>query len=468
MICSKSLANAVGGKTARASDDAFLCQACDSSVHTANSLARRHERVRLKSASFKDEGSKESSKPSWHGGFTRKARTPRHGKPVSQSNIEGTIRNNPIPLVPEVGSDEISLEDNEEEHLLYRVPIFEPFAAELCTSTTVSDEAGVAVPAGGDDTDQRVADSSGIESKVLLGGSEGKDAESLHGFLPSDMDLAEFAADMESLLGRGLENESFGMEELGLMDCKEENVLDVKGYPLGNGKVKVEEEEDAGMEEKDVRECHADIEIDMAKDPPFELSFDFDSPATCGEEYEKVEGLLKNSDGEYDDYGGAKKKTKTLLSLDYEAVMAAWASQGSPWTNGYRPDFDPDECWQIFYFHRRNQRTQLHHHPFGDMSGSGLTCSGGRRREARVSRYREKRRTRLFSKKIRYEVRKLNAEKSQDEREVCKASQNIISTTLALYKLGCVEPDVYYLFRPLDWDLDKFNNEFCAVSTPSC
>lgn len=28
-----------------------------------------------------------------------------------------------------------------------------------------------------------------------------------------------------------------------------------------------------------------------------------------------------------------------------------------------------------------------------------------------MSRYREKRRTRLFSKKIRYEVRKLNAEK---------------------------------------------------------
>ena len=32
-------------------------------------------------------------------------------------------------------------------------------------------------------------------------------------------------------------------------------------------------------------------------------------------------------------------------------------------------------------------------------------------REERVSRYREKRRTRLFAKKIRYEVRKLNAEK---------------------------------------------------------
>lgn len=33
------------------------------------------------------------------------------------------------------------------------------------------------------------------------------------------------------------------------------------------------------------------------------------------------------------------------------------------------------------------------------------------RREASVLRYREKRQNRLFSKKIRYEVRKLNAEK---------------------------------------------------------
>ncbi|URE43676.1 CCT motif [Musa troglodytarum] len=37
--------------------------------------------------------------------------------------------------------------------------------------------------------------------------------------------------------------------------------------------------------------------------------------------------------------------------------------------------------------------------------GSGLS------REARVMRYKEKRRNRLFAKRIRYEVRKLNAEK---------------------------------------------------------
>lgn len=43
------------------------------------------------------------------------------------------------------------------------------------------------------------------------------------------------------------------------------------------------------------------------------------------------------------------------------------------------------------------------------MMGNPNRLDGGR--EARVSRYKEKRRTRLFSKKIRYEVRKLNAEK---------------------------------------------------------
>lgn len=43
--------------------------------------------------------------------------------------------------------------------------------------------------------------------------------------------------------------------------------------------------------------------------------------------------------------------------------------------------------------------------------GAAAAAGGDGGREARVMRYREKRRTRLFSKKIRYEVRKLNAER---------------------------------------------------------
>lgn len=45
-----------------------------------------------------------------------------------------------------------------------------------------------------------------------------------------------------------------------------------------------------------------------------------------------------------------------------------------------------------------------------DMAQEGADdCQGSR--EASVMRFKEKRRSRLFSKRIRYEVRKLNAEK---------------------------------------------------------
>lgn len=47
-------------------------------------------------------------------------------------------------------------------------------------------------------------------------------------------------------------------------------------------------------------------------------------------------------------------------------------------------------------------------------------------REASVQRYKEKRRNRLFSKKIRYQVRKLNA----DRRPRMKVHSNLISHLL--------------------------------------
>ncbi|KAJ0039167.1 hypothetical protein Pint_21955 [Pistacia integerrima] len=431
MITSKNVANAVGGKTARAcdscikkrarwyctADDAFLCQACDSSVHSANPLARRHERVRLKTASFKSssgggrgggggEGGaavSENSVPSWHRGFTRKARTPRHGKPSKPDHHHQLIRN-PLPFVPEVGGDEISQEINEEEQLLYRVPIFDPFAAELCTSANSNNET---------EKKREIGDHiNGSESKVIAGGygnSNTGDVDSLHGFLPSDFELAEFAADVENLLGRGFENESFAMEELGLKDYKEK---DLKECCLGNsGKVKVEDEDEEGV---NTNKCKVESEIDMEREP-FELNFDYDddSPtATCtGEEDEKMvkeEFAMETSGGifeEEEDGSKMKKKRKILLSLDYEAVITAWASQGSPWTTGSRPEFDLDECWPDCM---ADCGTDLHHTYVGIGTHPAMVDGG---REARVSRYREKRRTRLFSKKIRYEVRKLNAEK---------------------------------------------------------
>ncbi|KAG8503889.1 hypothetical protein CXB51_001836 [Gossypium anomalum] len=398
MISSKKMANAVGAKTVRAcdscikkrarwycaADDAFLCQACDSSVHSANPLARRHKRVRLKTASVKSSGDElplESFSPSWDRGFTRKARTRR---PVKGSIHRKLLKakNNPVPVVPEVGIDEIFNEENEEEQLLYRVPIFDPFVAELCTSTTSTE---AAVSAVGNE-----AETAATESKAFLG----QDVDGSHGLFPSEMDLAEFAADVESLLGKGLENESFTMVELGLTGSKDK---DLREYSYGNGQVKIEDEES--------------FEGGMAREP-FELSFNYDSPPSCGgvDELVKEEVAMKSKeDGECQENTAKKKKRKTLLSLDYEAIITAWATQGSPWTSGGKPDLDPDECWPDCM---GNGGTEV------QQSYSGLIGMGGQRqamgdggREARVSRYREKRRTRLFSKKIRYEVRKLNAEK---------------------------------------------------------
>ncbi|XVF14711.1 hypothetical protein REPUB_Repub09cG0085000 [Reevesia pubescens] len=425
MISTKNVANAIGGKTARAcdscikkrarwycaADDAFLCQACDSSVHSANSLARRHERVRLKAASIKsssNEAPLESFSASWDKGFTRKARTRRPAKAsIHQKQLKAEYKKRnyqPVPLVPEVGADEISHEENEEEQLLYRVPIFDPFVAEICSTSTTSNEA--AVSAVGNEVE--TVDAAASESKAFMA-SNGHDVDGSHGLFPSEMDLAEFAADVESLLGKGLENESFAMEELGLMDSKEK---DFRNCSLGNGKVKSEDEE-SFEPGRDQWGRVVDSEIDMAREP-FELSFNYDSTATCGEEDELVKEELtvkSKGDGEYEDDSAKKKKRKLLLSLDYEAVITAWASQGSPWTSGGRPDFDPDQCWPDCV---ESGGTEVEH------SYSDLICGvlGGQQqamgdggRKARVSRYREKRRTRLFSKKIRYEVRKLNAEK---------------------------------------------------------
>lgn len=344
MISEKNVANAVGGKTARAcdscirkrarwycaADDAFLCQACDTSVHSANPLARRHERVRLKTASFRlpATDSLENSMPSWHQGFTRKARTPRHGKPAGHPSFKSDeLSPNPLPFVPEIGAEETSYDDNEEQ-LLYRVPIFDPFVAELCQSTTSNDAATTVA------NDTETADVSAGETKTGLVAGQGHDVDSLHGFLPSDMDLAEFAADVESLLGKGLDNESFGMEGLGLVDCKEESVE----YSLASGKVKLEEEENIGG-----GHVMTDAEMDMTREP-FELNFDYGSPATCEEEEEEKVGLraMSMNINKEDD---PKKNNKILLRLDYEAIITAWASQGSPWTNGHRPELNADDCW---------------------------------------------------------------------------------------------------------------------------
>ncbi|EXB56925.1 Zinc finger protein CONSTANS-LIKE 16 [Morus notabilis] len=409
MITDKKTANAMAGKTARAcdsclrkrarwfcaADDAFLCQACDTSVHSANQLASRHERVRLQTSSHKGNYNHshhdlhdDECSPAWHRGFTRKARTPRHNnKPAAQQakydDVEKVLsaanhRHDPLPFVPEMSNEEESpiTDENEEEQLLYRVPVFDPFAAELCNSINGDDDerAGMTTTEKGKELGQQDYGKSVISTSTA---HEAEFDHEIHGFLPSELELAEFAADVESLLGGGLEDHDQSCQdinglELELLGCKEEDDFDI------------------------------DIDVDVCINPSEQRVKVKEEKETCVFHETANSPMVQT------------KKRDIILRLNYEAVIAAWASQGSPWTTGNRPDFNPDDGWPdcLDVCHTDHVGPAN-----GDSSRGGLGLGGvggsvgDGGREARVSRYREKRRTRLFSKKIRYEVRKLNAEK---------------------------------------------------------
>lgn len=97
-----------------------------------------------------------------------------------------------------------------------------------------------------------------------------------------------------------------------------------------------------------------------------------------------------------------------LLKLDYQVVMNAWSDKG--------PLYVQADCGQIVpdvnddFTAEDDITVRLWRVPdkeVGEGDGWKMTAQ----REASVLRYKEKRQSRLFSKRIRYQVRKLNAEK---------------------------------------------------------
>ncbi|KAK9700109.1 hypothetical protein RND81_08G217500 [Saponaria officinalis] len=87
-----------------------------------------------------------------------------------------------------------------------------------------------------------------------------------------------------------------------------------------------------------------------------------------------------------------KPRTGMLLKLNYDEVLEAWSDKGSLFTE----DLSSSEFPGTDALARLAQI---------DLFGENVAL-----REASVQRYKEKRRTRLFSKKIRYQVRKVNAD----------------------------------------------------------
>ncbi|KAI3961829.1 hypothetical protein MKW98_022034 [Papaver atlanticum] len=103
--------------------------------------------------------------------------------------------------------------------------------------------------------------------------------------------------------------------------------------------------------------------------------------------------VIKREDSLSLGYGEDEEKNMSLkLNLNYQEVMDAWSNRGSLWatSDDYSSHSAANTAFMGEVPEMKQEKT---------------------RREAKVLRYKEKRQSRLFSKKIRYEVRKLNAEK---------------------------------------------------------
>ncbi|PWZ58217.1 Zinc finger protein CONSTANS-LIKE 16 [Zea mays] len=389
--------SALGARTARScdscmrrrarwhcpADNAFLCQTCDVSVHSANPLARRHHRVRLPSASCSSPP-RDPDAPTWLHGLKRRPRTPR-SKPGGSNKHEAapsSIAAAASAAVPDLEAEAEAeaeesgsgiLGDNDDDHgfqdddedLLYCVPVFDPMLAEFYNPVADEGEqkpACLMLPL--------------VETSPEFASGGLAEADGLSGFDVPDMDLASFAADMESLL-MGVDD---GFDDLGFLD--EQN-------PQVNADVDLEAMAAPEPEREDKKRKRDGFDyLGFLDEEKPQVNADVDLEAMVAPEPEREDKK--------------RKRTDVILKLNYEGVIASWVRDGgSPWYHGERPHLDdPYELW--LEFPATGSR---------GLFGGTMTAVTGGEREARVSRYREKRRRRLFAKKIRYEVRKLNAEK---------------------------------------------------------
>ncbi|KAG2335149.1 hypothetical protein Bca52824_006329 [Brassica carinata] len=102
---------------------------------------------------------------------------------------------------------------------------------------------------------------------------------------------------------------------------------------------------------------------------------------------------------------GNEGRSSLALKLDYEQVMEAWLDKGTLYVDGERPQTVPDLHASADVFSGGEARS------LWTVPESETTERLWREhREASLLRYKEKRQSRLFTKRIRYQVRKLNAE----------------------------------------------------------
>ncbi|XP_024382894.1 zinc finger protein CONSTANS-LIKE 6 [Physcomitrium patens] len=428
-------------------DNAYLCSRCDRSVHSANALASRHERVRLNPHGTVSQVPKKALVDT-SGADGNDAHKPHHPRSTHTHFLPSRKRSRlcqrPNPHLqhaadisnPEHRRGKMKTESRNpgESH---EVPNFitiniqeSPlsFAHDSATGISMAEfckgraTATAAMYVGVEDAYEELSSGdSGPDFLVPNGYTEDFDSAigaptEYHQNAGSPLDSGNGDEDSDNshemaCVGDGLQlcgsderYEGYPLEfsdivGLGNGDAFEEDCentsgfvdecCEVNGGGLGNG-----------------MECSLQAKMSLEQQKGFSFSKDFyyevNQECIVPDSYDlirkEVADVLRCSlEGE------PMKHTPSLLQLNYEDVLSAWSDR-CLWTDGKCPQKLPDDS----YSEIAGDVGLVPDLSNGCQAVPGGGGDGGR--EARVMRYKEKRRTRLFSKKIRYEVRKLNAE----------------------------------------------------------
>ncbi|CAN5969186.1 unnamed protein product [Sphagnum jensenii] len=378
-------------------DEAYLCAKCDTTVHGANALALRHDRVRLAphgtplmtlSNDDEDEDAQQKRRRTIHGGA--------HEVPafitVVQDGHESPGLSAPAGFLE--GHSRVS-SDCFSPNAIFKGKAAQAHAAQEDRDLTCDDTDQFLVPdcfdncahfvdSGVDiccDVDGKISLVEDDSTRTVKEEEEGKDIENFgtaFSGLKSDQLGADSGASAE------FESTDFGSTDFASPDFGPRDIM-----------------------------CDE-----------FGLDFDFPGSISSESAFEGTERSKKEAQEilrcSLESLSEEELRQVPSLRLDYDDVLNAWSNRGAFWMpldSQYNsaqllllnPDVDSTAAGRMEVAGTGVEGGDHQRRHDGSEGGGAAAAEVGR--QARVLRYKEKRRTRLFSKTIRYEVRKLNAER---------------------------------------------------------
>lgn len=437
-------------------DNAYLCYRCDQNVHSANALALRHERVRLNSQGNISSQSprkalvvdtsarKHSRNHTAHAAQSppsrKRSRLSRRPNPHVSSPVDTLFK----PHKASHRGSKVKSESSHEVPNFVTVNIQESSFSFTHDSATVMSmaeyckgraaAAAAAAMSMSVDVDTYEELSSGDSDQFLVptgylddfesaavapvedGSSPSEDAEDAPGYEENHHDITD-AVDLRD--GLELEGGSDDAYRLDFSDIVALREGDEDAFEGDYG----ETEGDAFEGECGDTEGDGEVEAAASNEQSCVDGFPEEQPNCVVPFTKEYLYKVKSENSVRDGFALIKKEVAavlrcslegeeakpaapSLLRLNFDDVLSAWSDR-SLWTDGKRPQTVPDDSSEAVGGLDLGLVPDLSKGCAQGQPGTG----GDRGREARVLRYREKRRTRLFSKKIRYEVRKLNAER---------------------------------------------------------